>query len=313
MKKFFSIFLLSLILVPFIHSQDGIDIWTTTTTTIGRIYAMVIDETNPSTMYAAGLDQGVWKTTNNGTNWTQINNGITLITVQALAISKNNPQYLLAGTAPGTGAGIYRTTNGGTNWTQVNTGITETIGVQALLIHPTNPSIAWAAIFTGTADAVNGLYKTTDGGASWFAIITGIGTIKNFLSLAMSPTDPNTLYAGSSYLVAGSTGPSAIYKSTDGGANWVLSSTGLPNATTDINPVRTIAVSSANTNVVIATLFMNNPNGGFYLSTDAGANWTKKHNGLPTANGNLIRTSVIRPLFDNQFYIGCDGGGGDSI
>ncbi len=76
MKKFFNILFLFLVLVPFIHSQDGIDIWTTTTTTIGRVYAMVIDESNQSTMYACGLDQGVWKTTNDGANWTQINNGI---------------------------------------------------------------------------------------------------------------------------------------------------------------------------------------------------------------------------------------------
>jgi hypothetical protein len=307
MKKFFNILFLFLVLVPFIHSQEGIDIWTTTTTTIGRVYGMVVDEINPSTMYACGLDQGVWKTTNSGVNWTQINNGIQLITVQALAISKNNPQYLLAGTGVGTGAGVYRTTDGGANWTQVNTGITETIGVQALMIHPNNPSIAWCTIFTGTADAVNGIYKTTDGGANWFVSNNGIGTIKNFLSLAMSPADPNTIYAGSSFLVAGSTGPSSIYKSTDGGANWVLSSNGLPTATTDINPIRTMQVSAANPNVVIATLFMNTVNGGFYLSIDAGANWTKKQNGLPVDIGSNMRSSAIRPLFDNQFYVGLDG------
>ena len=307
MKKFFNILFLFLVLVPFIHSQDGIDIWTTTTTTIGRVYGMVIDQSNQNTMYACGLDQGVYKTTNGGANWTQINNGIQLITVQALAISKNNPQYLLAGTGTGTGAGVYRTTDGGANWTQVNTGITETIGVQALLIHPDNPNIAWVCIFDGVADAVNGLYKTTDGGANWFPITNGIGAIKNFLSLAMSPTDPNTIYAGSSFQVATSTGPSAIYKSTDGGANWVLSSTGLPTATTDINPVRTVQVSSANPNVVIATLFMNTVNGGFYLSTDAGANWTKKQNGLPVDIGSNMRSSAIRPLFDNQFFVGLDG------
>ncbi len=124
------------------------------------------------------------------------------------------------------------------------------------------------------------MYKTTDGGANWFPIINGIGAIKNFLSLAMSPADPNTIYAGSSFQVATSTGPSAIYKSTDGGANWVLSSTGLPTDPTEINPIRTMQVSSANPNVVIASLFMNTANGGFYLSTDAGASWTKKHNGF---------------------------------
>ncbi len=52
-------------------------------------------------------------------------------------------------------------------------------------------------IFNAAANATNGIYKTTDGGANWFPIINGIGAIKNFLSLAMSPADPNTIYAGS--------------------------------------------------------------------------------------------------------------------
>jgi len=86
----------------------------------------------------------------------------------------------------------------------------------------------------------------------------------------------------------------------------VLSSGGLPTDPTEINPVRTIQVSTANPNVVIAGLFMNTANGGFYLSTDAGATWTKKHNGLPIDVGTLIRSAAIRPLFSNQFYIGLD-------
>jgi hypothetical protein len=315
MKKHINILFLFLVIAPFLYAQEGIDIWTTTTISIGRVYGMVIDDSSPSTMYACGLDQGVYKTTDSGVSWTPMNNGIQLIQVQTLAISKNNPQYLLAGTATGTGAGVYRTTDGGANWTQVNNGITETIGVQALMIHPDNPNIAWVCIFDGVADAVNGLYKTTDGGTNWFPIINGIGTIKNFLALAMSPTDPNTIYLGSSFSVATSTGPSVIYKSTDGGSNWVLSSNGLPTDPTEINPVRTLNVSTANPNVVTAGLFMNTATllGGFYVSTDAGANWVRKHNGLPSLTGLLIRSAAIRPLFDNQFYVGLDGGGGVNI
>jgi photosystem II stability/assembly factor-like uncharacterized protein len=313
MKKFFNILFLVLILTPLIYSQDGIDIWTTNTTSIGRVYGMVIDELNPSTMYACGLDLGVWKTTNNGANWQTFNEGLTTIQVQTIALCKNSSQVLYAGKAPGANDGVYKSTDGGTLWTRIVNGIAEpvgTLGVQALMVHPTNPNIAWCTIFSGTADAVNGLYKTTDGGANWFPITNGIGTIKNFLSLAMSPTDPNTIYAGSSFQVATSTGPSAIYKSTDGGANWILSSTGLPTATTDINPIRTLQVSTANPNVVTAGLFINpapSTGGGFYVSTNAGANWTRKHNGLPVDAGTLIRSSTIRPLFDNQFFVGLDG------
>jgi photosystem II stability/assembly factor-like uncharacterized protein len=318
MKKFFAIGFLFLLLAPFIYSQEGLDIWTTTTTTIGRVYAMAIDENNPSTIYACGLDQGVWKTTNSGVNWTQINSGLLNTQAQAIALCKNSSQVLYAGTAPGANDGVYKSTDGGTSWTRIVNGIAEpvaTLGVQALLVHPTNPNIAYCAIFNAAANPTNGLYKTTDGGANWFPIINGIGAIRSFLALAMSPADPNTIYAGTSFDPVTSTGPSAIYKSTDAGANWVLSSTGLPTDPTEINPIRTLNVSSANPNVVIAGLFVNTATllGGFYISTDAGANWVQKNNGLPIVTGKLIRSAAIRPIFDNQFYVGLDGGGGVNI
>ncbi len=172
-----------------------------------------------------------------------------------------------------------------------------------------------ATIFNALANPTNGLYKTTDGGANWFPIINGVGTIKTFLSLAMSPTDPNTIYAGTSFDPGTSTGPSAIYKTTNGGTLWVLSSTGLPTDPTEINPIRTLNVSDANPNVVTAGLFVNTATllGGFYLSTDAGVSWVQKNNGLPIVQSKLIRSAAIRPGFDNQFYLGLDFASGTDI
>ena len=318
MKKYLTILLFFLVIAPFLFSQEGIDIWTTTTESIGRVYGMVGDELNPSTMYAYGLDQGIWKTTNSGGNWTQINSGLLNTQVQAMAICKNSPLVLYAGTAPGTNDGVYKSTDGGGTWTRVVNGITEpvgTLGVQALMVHPTNPGIAYCTIFNAAANATNGIYKTTDGGANWFPITSGIGAIKNFLALAMSSADPNTIYAGTSFDPVTSTGPSAIYKSTDAGANWVLSSNGLPTDPTEINPIRTLNVSAANPNVVIAGLFVNTATllGGFYISTDAGANWVQKNNGLPIIQAKLIRSAAIRPGFDNKFYLGLDYSGGTDI
>ena len=318
MKKYFNILLLFLVIAPFINSQEGIDIWTTTTESIGRIYGMAVDENNPSTMYAFGLDQGIWKTTNSGANWTQMNSGLLNTQVQSMGICKNSPQNLYAGTNYGTDDGVYKSTDGGASWTRVVNGISEpagTLGIQAIMVHPTDPNIVYIAVFNGLADAVNGLYKTTDGGANWNPIVNGIGAIKNFLCFAMSPTDPNIIYAGSSFAVATSTGPSDIYKSTDAGANWVLSSTGLPTDPTEINPVRTLNVSAANPNVVIAGLFVNTATllGGFYKSTDAGASWVQKNNGLPIIQSKLIRSAAIRPGFDNQYYLGLDYSGGTDI
>ena len=75
MKKFINILILFLLIAPLVYSQEGIDIWTTTTTTVGRVFGMVVDPSSQNIMYSCGLDQGVNKTTNAGLNWSQVNTG----------------------------------------------------------------------------------------------------------------------------------------------------------------------------------------------------------------------------------------------
>src|SRR5947199_182719 len=89
----------------------------------------------------------------------------------------------------------------------------------ALAIDPLTPTTLYAATDGG------GLFKTTDGGASWNA--TGLTNI-SVLALAIDPVTPTTLYAAINVLSAGwygsPTGPTTggIYKSTNGGATWSL-------------------------------------------------------------------------------------------
>jgi photosystem II stability/assembly factor-like uncharacterized protein len=315
MKKLFYFFSLTFLFTAHIISQDGVDIWTTTTTSVGRVYGMVIDPSNQDNMYSIGLDFGVYKTTDGGTTWNTANTGLTFTQVQAVAISKNNPNVLYVGTAGGNAnSGVYKTTDGGGNWAKINTGISESsIAVQAVMVHPDNPNIAWVAIFDGVADAVNGIYKTTDGGTSWAPAINGIGTVKNFLSLAMSTSDPNTIYAGSSFLVATQLGPSMIYKSTNGGDLWTAATNGMPTDPAEINPIRVIKVSDADPNIILAGLFMNTVSGGVYISTDAGANWTRKFDGAPQDVGTLIRSAAIRPGSTTDFVVGLDRSTGLNI
>ncbi len=303
MKKFCFFLVLLLATGVEIFPQDGFQVWTLTTGSVGRIYAIVADPANQDVMYAGGLDQGVVKTTDRGLTWSQVITGLTNINVQALAICNSNPQVLYAGT----NGGIYKTTSGGSNWAAINTGIVEpTIGVQAIAVSPVNPDLAWAAIFDGVTDSQVGLYRTTDGGQNWVAANSGVGDIKNFLSVAIDPSDPSVLYAGTSFMVATSTGPSKIYKSVDAGATWTDASNGLPSDPTEINPVRAIQVSQDNPNLVIAGLFMNTATGGIYVSTDGGTNWTRKFDGAPQDVGTLIRSCLITPGNQDEFFVGLD-------
>jgi photosystem II stability/assembly factor-like uncharacterized protein len=307
MKKSLIASLLFFIAFQFSFAQDGINDWTLNGTNMGRIYCGVINPANQATMYVAGLDSGVYKTINGGLNWIAVNNGLLSKRVQCLAIAPSSPNTLYAGTDSlgtiGTN-GVYKTTDGGANWTLMMTGLLEP-AIQSLVVHNTDANTVWACTFNGAGAAVVGLWKTTNGGTNWFASSTGIASDnKNVLSIAINPLNPNVLYAGTSIFYVGTvqTGPTKIYKSYNGGVSWNLMSTGLPLLTTDINPVRCLQVLKSDTSVVGAALFVNVLTGGFFLSTDGGSNWTKKHSGLPEVVGSLLRSLSMRSA--NEFYVG---------
>ena len=310
MKHIYSLIILISLFSLSLKAQDGPLIWTTTTTSVGPVYAIAIDPSNNNIMYSGSSTLGVYKSTDAGVTWNPANSGLLNTAVLSMAISTSNPQVLYVGTNYGTNDGVYKTTDGGGSWTRLINGIQETNrGIQAIVVNPTNPDVAYIAVFDGVSDSPVGLYKTTDGGSNWNASINGIGTIKNFLSLAIDPVNPNNVYAGTSFVVASSTGPSTIYKTTDAGANWVEINSGLPTDPTDINPVRTMSISADNPNIVIAGLFLNSADllGGLYVSTDAGASWARKWDcGAPQTQGLLLRSCAIKPGDPLSFYVGLD-------
>ncbi|MCX6162130.1 MAG: T9SS type A sorting domain-containing protein [Ignavibacteriae bacterium] len=309
MKKLLFVLMLVFIAFPFSFSQDGNNAWTQNGANLGRIYCGVINPANQSIIYVAGLDSGVYKTINGGLNWVAVNNGLVYKKVQCLAIAPSNPNILYAGTDSlgGANSGVYKTTDAGASWVFMMSGMTD-LAVQSLVVHTTNPNIVWACSFNGVGPAAVGLWKTTNGGTNWFVSNTGIASDnKNVLSIAINPLNPNVLYVGTSLILPASTGPPKIYKTYDGGANWNLMSTGLPALTTDNNPIRCLEVLKSDTSRVGAALFVNSSlTGGFFLSTNGGQLWTKKHSGLPEVSGSLLRSMSMRSA--NEFYVGMDGG-----
>ena len=86
------------------------------------VVSIVLDHTNPATVYAAALGGGVFKSTNGASTWSAVNNGLTDLDVQALGIDSVNPQILYAGTD----AGVFKSIDGGASWTLANSGLTNT-------------------------------------------------------------------------------------------------------------------------------------------------------------------------------------------
>ncbi len=98
---------------------------------------------------------GIYRSTDNGNNWTQINTGLTAGIVRSLALNSNGHVFA------GTNNGVYRSTDNGNNWTEINTGLTNSY-VSSLAINTSGH------VFAGTNGG--GVYRSTDNGNNWTQI-----------------------------------------------------------------------------------------------------------------------------------------------
>ncbi len=251
----------------------------------GRIVDIAVDPVHRSTWYLAAASGGVWKTANAGTTWKPIFDSQDSYSIGCLAIDPNNRFVIWVGTGEnnsqrsvGYGDGLYKSLDGGDSFQRVGLENSEHIG--KILIDPRRSNVVYVAAQgpLWAAGGDRGLYKTTDGGKTWKCVLeisenTGVSDIH------FDPRDPDTLYA-SAYqrrrhvwtLIDG--GPeSAIYKSTDAGANWRKINKGLPSV--DLGRIG-LAVSPLKPDVLYALVEAADGQSGFYKSINRGESWQKQ-------------------------------------
>jgi WD40 repeat protein len=199
-RKMFYITSTIVCLVELVASLAGaeIGVWTPKNNGLwgGTVLALAISP-DGGAIYAGTEDVGVFRSTNGGDDWTQINRGLTdLDDVTALSINPQNPDTIYAGGTWGMAGDVFRSTNGGDDWTQINSGLTN-LGVRALAINPQNPSIIYAAGTLGRWDK-GVVYRSTNGGDDWIEINEGLMTNHYVTALAINPKFPNPsiIYAG---------------------------------------------------------------------------------------------------------------------
>ena len=78
-----------------------------------EISELAIDPWNSDTVYAGTRYNGVFKSVDGGSNWSQINNGLTHKQVLALVVDITNPNTVYVGTS---GEGVFKTVDGGSTW-----------------------------------------------------------------------------------------------------------------------------------------------------------------------------------------------------
>src|SRR5689334_4691898 len=251
----------------------------------GRIADVAVDPKNRSTWYVATASGGLWKTTNHGSSFQPIFDEGGSYSLGCVVVDPKNSDVVWLGTgenqaqrAIGYGDGVYKSTDGGRSWK--NTGLPNSEHIGKIWIDPRNSNIVWVAsqgpLFSPGGD--RGLYKSTDGGATWQASLT-VSENTGITVFDVDPRNPDIMYAAAyqrrrhtSIIVAG--GPeSAIYKTTDAGAHWTKLTEGIP--TVDKGRIA-LAVSPHRPDTIYATITTAQQNklSGFYRSDDAGAHWT---------------------------------------
>src|SRR6267378_2927400 len=251
----------------------------------GRIDDFAVVESNPNIVYVGTASGGVWKTTNNGTTWEPVFDKESVSTIGDIAIAPSDPSVLWVGTgepnnrqSSSWGDGAYKSLDGGKTWKKMGLEATRHIG--RIVIHPKNPDVVYVAALGHLwgANPERGVYKTADGGKTWSQVLK-INDDTGVSDIAMDPESPDTLYAAAyerrrtTYGFNGGGPDSAIYKTTDGGANWKKLTKGLPYENGGETGRIGLDIYRREPNIVYA--LVQHEKGGIYRSEDKGETWKK--------------------------------------
>jgi hypothetical protein len=192
-------------------------------------------------MYVGTASGGVFKSANAGVSWSPIfDHAGAMMSIGAVAVAPSNPNEVWVGTgevdnrqSSSWGDGIYKSLDGGATWHGM--GLEPTRHIAKIIVDPNNANVVYVAALGHLwgSNPERGVYKTTDGGLTWKLVLfhddnTGA------TDLAMSPTDPNVVYAAlyqrqrKGWGYNGGGPGSGIYRTNDGGATWKQLTVGLP-------------------------------------------------------------------------------------
>ena len=252
----------------------------------GRIIDFAVQPENRSTYYVGVASGGVLKTTNGGTTWDYVFENEGSYSIGSVVLNPSNPHEVWVGTGElnsqrsvGYGDGLYKSEDGGKSWKKM--GLEKSEHISAIVFDPRNTKTMYVAaqgpLWKEGGD--RGLYKSTDGGATWKNLLkpsehTGVSDI------VLDPRNPDVVYASTyqrrrhfwSMIDGGPEG--SIQKSTDGGATWKKLTGGLPAG--DLGRIG-LAISPVNPDVLFAYVEAQGEGSGIYRTPDRGATWEKKN------------------------------------
>ena len=174
-----------------------------------HVYTVEKAPSNPNVLYAGTATTGVWKSIDNGANWSLVTRDLIIGGIRSVEIDLLDPNIAWFGAS----GDLYKTLDGGSTWNIIGDAAFLALGhdIRDIVTDPTNHN----TIFVCSDE---GLYRSTDAGANLTQLMGGI-----FQELEFHPTNPLIVYA-----IKQTANRTEFYKSMDGGLTWALKAGGWP-------------------------------------------------------------------------------------
>lgn len=257
------------------------------------VLSIVFTPGNPKVIYV-GTSRTVYRSTDGGTAWTRMSEGLGRHAMYTLAIDPQMTTAIYAGTF---GNAVYLSHDGGRHWalkdgetcgTAMHPGLREFTGTLLIFALAIDGGSETSTVYAGTA---SGLYRSTDSGACWTAFNDGLQNLY-VTALTVDPSAPGVVYAGTTF---------GLFKSTNRAQRWVASDQGMTIGTPPVRPsVSAIAINPARPTTLYVGTYL-----GVFTSVDGGKSWTKTIQGLTTL---YVQSLVLDPTKPDILYAGTNGG-----
>ncbi len=306
-------------------SDDGVT-WSPLTDSQSTLFtgAIAIAPSNPNVIYAGTgnptvasysyTGHGVLRSTDGGATWSLVGTStFDRETISQIVVSSTDPNTVYAAVSQGgangdttPNTGVFKSTDGGNTWSNTTSSIPLISSSDAftdLVIDPTNPQNLFCAVGTFFGAPANGVYKSTNGGASWsLAGNFQVGRANGWIRLAIAASNPSVVYASvaASGTVAEPTNyPQGVlyrmYRTGDGGATWnnlantpdYLGGAGYFASALAVSP------TDATGNTVYAAGYTANSTNSVIRSTNGGANWTNIATGANGAGPHILHHGLV--------------------
>jgi hypothetical protein len=268
--------------------------WTNLGPTGSEVPIVAVSRSSPSSVLAIpGNDNGgLFLTTNAGASWQSISAGLCDVHVTAMTFHPTLPTTIYVATRS---AGVCRSTDGGATWTTLSSGLpVDSNGfpftINAIGIDVQTP----ANLYVGTSSGANngaggpgdGIYRTTDAGATWQASGAAGSAIR---TVGVSESTPTTAYASTD---------TGVFKTIDGGTSWNPFNTGLSAPL----PEGALTVDPTNANIAYLTA------DGVFKTVNGGVSWAPINTGI--GNAFFLLNVVVDPSNTQVLYLNAIGGCG---